>query len=126
MRQFSDPFSTQDYAWCVANNLQHLIPDELHESCVEINTQAEANAVLNGAQAQAVKMSAPILTVVKDAKPGESGSTGTLEGEGETEPDEYNEYTMDELKDELEARSLPKSGKKQELIDRLRADDKKG
>lgn len=47
------------------------------------------------------------------------------EEETETEEveDEYDEWTVAELQAELESRKLDKTGKKQELIDRLRADD---
>jgi hypothetical protein len=38
-------------------------------------------------------------------------------------PDTYDEWTVPQLQDELAARDLPTSGRKQELIDRLAESD---
>lgn len=52
---------------------------------------------------------------------GQEGQSGDDEDDGEDEP--YEVWTAEELGDELARRGLPKSGKKQELIERLEADD---
>ena len=46
-------------------------------------------------------------------------------GEGETLPEDYNDWTVAQLKEELgpEGRGLPVSGTKAELVERLQEDD---
>lgn len=44
----------------------------------------------------------------------------------ELEGDDYDDMSVDELREELSGRDLAKSGNKAELIERLRADDQEG
>lgn len=46
-----------------------------------------------------------------------------VHGQDESSEDDYDDWTVDELKEELDNRELKTSGKKPELIDRLREDD---
>jgi hypothetical protein len=129
-RKFNEPFSTEDYAWCIVNNRTDLVPDELHESCTELSgcSVSDANRILEGtsqwgSDSKDRKSAAPPKETAK-----EPAMSGTLDVDGkvrEQEPDEYDEWTVEELKEELSDRMLPTGGKKQELIDRLRVDDKK-
>lgn len=52
------------------------------------------------------------------------GAVGRMVEQAPSEDeDEYTDLTVDELRDELERRDLPKTGKKAELQERLRAAD---
>lgn len=48
---------------------------------------------------------------------------GQQDSADDTAGDDYDDMTVDDLKDELEDRGLPRSGSKSELIARLRDDD---
>lgn len=104
--------SEDQKAWLRSWNKGHLIPAEGATRPVAESEGSEAgkgtpegsNDQENGQEAQG----AP------------SGDVPEDEGDAD-----YNEWTVDELQDELVERGLPKSGKKEDLVARLEADDAK-
>jgi hypothetical protein len=111
MRQFSDPFSAVDFAWCVVNNRMDLIPKVVIRDCPVYLSFEQAVAVL----------ACSIL-------PEEAAAQIPDKPERETPPeggilDEYEDWRLSDLRQELEERELSKSGTKIELIERLRRDD---
>lgn len=100
MRELSDPLTEEDKAWLRSWNREAEIPGEEENATVQM--------------------------LVPGAPPG--GETNPVNQpsdpfNGEEPPEDYNDWTADQLRAELEDRKLPKSGNKPDLVSRLVEDD---
>lgn len=58
-----------------------------------------------------------------EAAPAPTPDDGEQDGVAQTSEPEYEAWTVEQLKDQLDSRGLAKTGKKEELVNRLYADD---
>ena len=101
-RQLSDPLTEDDKAWLRSWNRQGEIPGEE-----------------GGVQQLLVPGNPPGNEITKmDGPPDETDPFN-----GEEPPEDYNDWTGPQLSWELGNRSLPKTGKKSDLVARLEEDD---
>lgn len=104
MKELSDPLTEDDKAWLRSWNRGNEIPGEEEGGVQQVLVPgAPPGGELNPARTDAPPADDPF--------------------DGEDPPEDYNDWTNDQLAWELGNRSLPKSGKKSDLVARLEEDD---
>lgn len=100
-RQLSDPLTEEDKAWLRSWNRGDEIPG--NDGTAAVTTELVPGSPPGGETNPVNQTADPF--------------------NGEEPPEDYNNWTMDQLSWELGNRSLPKSGKKADLVARLEEDD---
>lgn len=103
MRELSDPLTEEDKAWLRSWNRGNEIPGEE-----------------DGGVQQLLVPGAP---PGGETNPAKTDAPGSDPFNGEEPPEDYNDWTIDQLSYELGQRNLPKTGKKADLVARLEEDD---
>lgn len=124
-RQLSDPLTEDDKVWLRNNNRQAEIPDETPEL-----VDNPGSFSLTNDSSTPGSLSTEEDTEGLDVNP-ESGDPDGPQADTEPSADAedeedapYSEWTVPELQAELGDRGLPKSGKKDDLVERLEAADR--
>jgi len=106
-RELSDPLTEEDKVWLRSWNRQGEIPDEEPG-----RTDVLVPGSPPGGETNPVNMTGG------GSRPADEDPFG-----GEEPPEDYNDWTGDQLRWELGNRELPKTGKNADLVARLEEDD---
>jgi hypothetical protein len=108
MRELSDPLSEEDKVWLRSWNRGNEIPGEEDGGVQTVLIPGSPP----GGETNPANPNSPLNQTSEDDP-----------FNGEEAPEDYNDWTADQLRHELGNRTLPKSGNKAELVSRLEEDD---